>query len=71
VREATAAAKLRDQGQDGQDLLALRALMTQPLSRLAKAKAVGSGWRSGDPATVSGLAARELRRLGLRPPKAR
>ncbi|WP_436497134.1 hypothetical protein [Actinokineospora sp. HUAS TT18] len=69
VREADAAVRLRDQGPAGQDLLALRALMTQPLSRLASAGPVGEGWRTGDPATVAGLATRELRRLGLHPPK--
>lgn len=70
AREAGAAIRLRDQGPDGHDLLALRALITQPLSRLASAGPVGAGWRTGDPETVADLAGRELRRLGLRPPKA-
>ncbi|MGH3862203.1 hypothetical protein [Actinokineospora sp.] len=55
-------------GPDGHDLLALRALVTQPLSRLASAGPVGAGRRTGDPETVAGLATRELRKLGLHPP---
>ncbi len=51
-----------------QELLALRALVNQPARRVTS---VGpdplAGWRSGDPEVVQGLAALELRRMGLRP----
>lgn len=67
VRRAGAAATLRSAGEPGRDLLALRALANQPMRRLA---AIGpdavTGWRRGDPATIDGLAALELRSLGLR-----
>ncbi len=56
---------------DGSDLLALRALATAPLARLA---AVGpdpaAGWRRGDPATVDALAAITLADVGVRPREA-
>jgi hypothetical protein len=66
IRRASAAVGLRD-GTAGRDLLALRALATQPLRRLA---AIGpdpvGAWRSGDESTVDALARLELRRLGVR-----
>jgi hypothetical protein len=52
----------------GEDLLALRALATRPLNQLAGlGPDVAGAWRRGDPATVSALAALELRDLGLQP----
>ncbi|GAA3042839.1 hypothetical protein [Actinokineospora globicatena] len=66
VRQATGAARLRGLGAPGHDMLALRALTTQPFTRLATAGPVGDGWRSGDPEAVRVLARLELRRLGLR-----
>jgi hypothetical protein len=52
---------------DGVDLLALRALATAPLSRLATVGPDPSGgWRRGDPRTVRALAALTLRDVGLR-----
>ncbi|MGX7826646.1 hypothetical protein ACTG9Q_16290 [Actinokineospora sp. 24-640] len=62
ARDATAAARLRAQGPAGLDLLAMRALHTQPLSRLARLRT--PDWR--DPDTAAVLAGWELRRLGLR-----
>ncbi len=51
----------------GRDLLALRALAGQPLSKLSRiAPDVAEAWRRGDDATVDALAALELRELGLR-----
>lgn len=52
----------------GEDLLALRALATRPLTELARlAPDVAESWRRGDPSTISALAALEMRDLGLRP----
>ena len=68
TRGATAAARLRRQGEDGLDLLALRALVTRPLPRLAKAGELTAGWREHDPAVIDRLAGWELRRHGLRAP---
>lgn len=66
VRRASAAAGLRGAAA-GRDLLALRALATQPLRRLtALDPEIAAAWRRGDPAAVDGLAALELRNLGLR-----
>ena len=66
IRRAGAAAALRG-GAAGRDLLALRALATQPLRRLAKIDPdVATRWRAEDPSTVDALAALELRSLGLR-----
>jgi hypothetical protein len=66
VRRAGAAASLRA-GPAGRDLLALRALATQPLRQLtALDPEIAAAWRRGDPAAVESLAALELRRLGLR-----
>jgi hypothetical protein len=69
VRRATAGARLRDLGDAGQDLLALRALTTQRLPRLAAAGNVVEGWRDRDPAVIAELARWELERLGLRAPR--
>lgn len=66
VRRASAAAKLRGV-QAGRDLLALRALATQPLGRLVKLDPdIATAWRRGDPDAVESLAQLHLRRLGLR-----
>ncbi|MFG1776953.1 hypothetical protein ACGFIR_29910 [Micromonospora sp. NPDC049051] len=52
----------------GRDLLALRALATQPLGRLTRiAPDVAEAWRRGDDDTIDALATLELRHLGLRP----
>jgi hypothetical protein len=65
MRRAGAAAALRT-APAGRDLLALRALATQPLRRLAAlGPDVAESWRRGDDSTVDALAALELRRLGL------
>lgn len=70
ARRAGAARRLLDSAAD-LDLFALRALATQPVTRLAR---VGpdpaDAWRRGDPDVVHALAALELRSLGLRPPAA-
>jgi hypothetical protein len=67
IRRASAAARLRSTP-GGPDLLALRALASQPLRRLARIDAdVAEAWRRGDERTVAALAELELRGLGLRP----
>jgi len=65
VRRATAGVHLQRLGEEGYDLLALRALATQPLPRLAKAGEVTTGWRNQDPVVIKKLARWELERLGL------
>ena len=66
IRRARAARALRS-APAGRDLLALRALATQPLSRLTRIDPdVAQAWRRGDDDTVAALAALELRSLGLR-----
>ncbi|BCB84384.1 hypothetical protein [Phytohabitans suffuscus] len=66
IRRAGAAATLRD-APAGRDLLALRALATQPLRKLTKIDPdVAQAWRRGDEDTVAALAALELKGLGLR-----
>ncbi|MEU5948384.1 hypothetical protein ABZ793_22880 [Micromonospora sp. NPDC047465] len=66
MRRAASAARLAAEPA-GRDLLALRALATQPLGRLTRiAPDVAEAWRRGDDATVDALAALELRQLGLR-----
>jgi hypothetical protein len=51
----------------GDDLLALRALATRPLTRLAAlGPDVAESWRRGDRSTVAALAELELRDLGVR-----
>ena len=67
MRRSGAAAALRA-APAGRDLLALRALATQPLRRLAALDPeIAAAWRRGDPEAVDALAALQLRRLGLRP----
>ncbi|MBQ1075555.1 hypothetical protein KBX06_20645 [Micromonospora sp. C31] len=67
MRRAASAAKLAA-APAGRDLLALRALATQPLGRLTRiAPDVAEAWRRGDHATVDALAALELHHLGLKP----
>jgi hypothetical protein len=69
VVEASAATRLRRTGRAGAELLAVRAMVSQPLRRLARVEpAVITGWRAGDPAAVEALAALELRSLGLLSP---
>jgi hypothetical protein len=66
IRRASAAASLRS-APAGRDLLALRALASQPLRRLtALGPDVAHAWRRADESTVDALAALELRSLGLR-----
>jgi len=66
IRRAGAARKLRAAGA-GRDLLALRALATQPLGRLTKLDPqIAAAWRRGDPKAVDALAGLQLRTLGLR-----
>ncbi|MEU8155538.1 hypothetical protein AB0B94_17890 [Micromonospora sp. NPDC048986] len=66
MRRAGSATKLAA-GPAGRDLLALRALATQPLGKLTRiGPDVAESWRRGDDATVDALAALELRQLGLR-----
>lgn len=66
VRTASAASRLRRR-RGGVELLALRALTSAPLRRLATLPDdTASRWRAGDPGTMDSLAALELRRLGLR-----
>ncbi|GHJ45367.1 hypothetical protein Cs7R123_27090 [Catellatospora sp. TT07R-123] len=66
IRAASTAAKLR-RYEGGSELLALRALATAPLRRVASLDStVVAGWRRGDTAAIDQLAALELRRLGLR-----
>lgn len=66
MRRAGSATKLAA-GPAGRDLLALRALATQPLGKLTRiGPDVAEAWRRGDDATVDALAALELRQLGLR-----
>jgi hypothetical protein len=50
----------------GRDLLALRALASQPLDELARlGPDIAQSWRNGDAEAVDALAALELKRLGL------
>ncbi|GAA2578863.1 hypothetical protein GCM10010399_05760 [Dactylosporangium fulvum] len=66
IRRATSAARLRD-ATTGRDLLALRALATQPLGKLVKLDPeIAALWRKGDTTAVESLARLELRSLGLR-----
>lgn len=68
VRRA-AAARMVLSDPDGLELLALRALATRRLSRLAR---IGDGllpaWRRGDPDVVQALAELEMSRLGIHVP---
>ncbi|WP_326950409.1 MULTISPECIES: hypothetical protein [unclassified Amycolatopsis] len=65
ARRASAAAQLRALGDEGLDLLALRALTTQPLRRLAKSGEIATGWRARDKEVIAVLAGHELARHGL------
>ena len=67
IRRAGVATSVRD-APAGRDLLALRALASQPLNQLAKlGPDIAQSWRNGDSAAVDALAALELRDLGLKP----
>jgi hypothetical protein len=66
IRRASAAATLRS-APAGRDLLALRALATQPLRKLTRIDPdVAEAWRRRDESAVDALATLELRGLGLR-----
>lgn len=66
IRRASAAASLRS-AEAGRDLLALRALATQPLRKLNRiGPDVVDAWRRSDESTVDALASLELKALGLR-----
>jgi hypothetical protein len=68
IRRASAANRLRAEPA-GRDLLALRALTSQPLRRLRGVGDDPAGrWRAADPAALEALAALELRSVGLRHP---
>ncbi|HYO39508.1 MAG TPA: hypothetical protein VER39_07620 [Nocardioidaceae bacterium] len=65
VREATAAQRFVD-GPADLDLFALRAMVSQPMHRLAAiSDDPVAAWRSGDPAVVRALASLELDEAGL------
>lgn len=65
IERASAAAKMRGTAA-GKDLLALRALATQPLTRLvALDPDIAAAWRRGDPEAVDRLAKLELGGAGL------
>jgi hypothetical protein len=65
MRRAGVASSVRDAAA-GRDLLALRALASQPLNELARlGPDIAQSWRNGDAEAVDALAALELRRLGL------
>jgi hypothetical protein len=67
MRRAGVASSVRDQPA-GRDLLALRALASQPLNRLTGlGPDIAQSWRNGDASAVDALAALELKDLGLRP----
>lgn len=66
VRRATEAARLARMG-DGEELLALRALVGGSRNDLARiAPDPVTAWRAGDPGVVRGLAELELRGAGVR-----
>jgi hypothetical protein len=66
IERASAAARIRS-GPAGKDLLALRALATQPLARLAALDPdIAAAWRRGDADAVDRLARLELGGVGLR-----
>lgn len=66
IRRAGVASAVRAEPA-GRDLLALRALASQPLDRLARlGPDIAQSWRNGDAEAVDALAELELRRLGLR-----
>jgi hypothetical protein len=66
MRRANSARRLRN-ATAGRDLLALRALATQPLGKLVNIDPeIAALWRKGDKQAVEALASLELRSLGLR-----
>jgi hypothetical protein len=66
IERASAAAKMRDTA-PGKDLLALRALATQPLAKLvALDPDIAAAWRRGDADAVDRLAKLELAGSGLK-----
>jgi hypothetical protein len=66
IRRATLAASLRSRPA-GRDLLALRALTTQPLRRLVRVHPdPATAWRDGEPGAMESLASLELKSLGLK-----
>ena len=66
IDRASAAARIRG-GPAGKDLLALRALATQPLTKLASMDPdIAAAWRRGDADAVDRLAKLELSGIGLR-----
>jgi hypothetical protein len=66
IRSASAANRLRRR-RGGVELLALRAMTSASLRRLAMLPDdTAARWRDGDPGIIDSLAALELRRLGLR-----
>lgn len=68
VQEATAGQRFIDAAED-LDLFALRALVRQPMHRLATVSGDPAGaWRRRDEDVVRRLALLELRDVGLRPP---
>ncbi len=66
TRRATSAARLRDLGDEGLDILALRALTAKSLPHMAKSGNFATGWRERDPEILTTLATHELSRHGLR-----
>ncbi len=70
ARRASSVRRLLSQGADMR-LFALRALVRQPVERIAAVSADPlGGWRGDDDAVVQGLARLELRAAGVRPPAA-
>ncbi|MBC7277000.1 hypothetical protein [Nocardioides sp.] len=66
IRRATSTQRFLKAG-TGADLLALRAISTQPLHKLVKiSDDPVRAWRDGDPDVVAKLAALELRSVGLK-----
>lgn len=66
IRKATSTRRFLEAG-TGADLLALRAMSTQPLHKLVKiSDDPVRAWRDGDPDVVAKLAALELRSVGLK-----
>ncbi|WP_433302018.1 hypothetical protein ACQP2F_07820 [Actinoplanes sp. CA-030573] len=65
MRRAGVASSVRSEPA-GRDLLALRALASQPLDELARlGPDIAQSWRNGDADAVDALAELELKRLGL------
>ena len=66
IRTATSTKRFLDAG-TGADLLALRAISTQPLHKLVKiSDNPAQAWRDGDSAVLGKLAELELRSVGLK-----